>query len=65
MTCSYKSFRRREKEHIKGGEKGRRKRNDLACGQYTNACKLTWPRYLKSWKWITTIFLNKKFPFFM
>jgi hypothetical protein len=47
MTSSYKSFRRREKEHIEGGEKGRRKRNDLASRQYANACKLTWPRYLK------------------
>jgi len=47
MTCSHKSFRRREKECKEGGEKGRRKRNDLACGQYRNACKLTWPRYSK------------------
>jgi hypothetical protein len=30
MTCSYKSFKRREKEHVEGGEKGRGKWNDFS-----------------------------------
>jgi hypothetical protein len=64
ITCSHKSFRKGEKEQRQGGEKGRRKRYDLACRQYTNACKLTWPRYLKPWKWIMTIFFIIKISHF-
>jgi hypothetical protein len=40
MTCYYKSLTKRGKKVRKWPKKGKRKRSDLVCGQYTNVHKL-------------------------
>jgi hypothetical protein len=41
MICCHKSFTKRKNERKKCRKKGRRKKKDLVCDQYTDACKLS------------------------
>jgi hypothetical protein len=40
MICCHKSFTRKKRERKKSTKKGKKKKYDLVCEQYTNVCKL-------------------------
>jgi len=68
MTCCHRIFRKREKENKEGEKKRKREKNDLVCGQYTNANKLVQierVRLKKQYMLIVPTFFNIKISYFL